>query len=372
MATIRDVAKMAGVSTSTVSNVINGRGFVEEGLRTRVEEAIGTLNYMPNKAARRLRRQTRPLRPLKVLGLSSMENYTEGIAVMTETVRDAAREYGFKLIEGLCEGDDIQAQNELINGLVDRDVDALICFPADCEGITPSVRLCNMRGIPFIALNRSVLGGEATAVVKSDDYLIGYSLGMYAALSGRLGRILELEYRSSDFNQVDRRRGFHDVVESSPGLDLLERLTMPWSADKNWDEAFGILKETLSRQPSVNVIYCHSDELALLAVKALGSLGRLHPADGPEHVMVLGVDGNHTALEAIRGGYMDATAEQMLARQARRAVKLALQAIGDEPIQQRISVVPTRLIHRGNIGYLNDLWAMGSSQETETRETGVQ
>lgn len=371
MATIRDVARIAEVSVSTVSNVINGRGFVEESLRLRVEEAIGALNYMPNNAARHLRRQPRAQRAIKVLGLSSLEGYTEGTTVMTDIIRTAARESGLQLMEGLCAGDNIDEQNRLIAGLVDREVDALICFPADCEGIEESIRLCNLRNIPFIALNRPVLGGEVAATIKSDDYMAGYSLGLYASLTRREGMILELEYKSADFNQLDRRRGFQDVVEGAPHLELRDRLVVPWSVEKNWDEALGVLVETLARRPEVNIIYCHSDELAALALKSLAKIGRLHPADEPEHCMILGVDGNRSALTAIGSGLMDATAEQMLLHQAQRAVQIALQVIENGPSQQRILVEPTRLVHRGNIDCLKDFWALRAGGETGIRAAGA-
>ncbi len=54
MATIRDVAKLASVSTATVSRVINGNGYVNAETKQRVTEAIEQLDYVPNDVARSL------------------------------------------------------------------------------------------------------------------------------------------------------------------------------------------------------------------------------------------------------------------------------------------------------------------------------
>lgn len=56
--TIRDVAKAAGVSTATVSRVINNRGYVHEKTRKKVLEAVEKLNYRPNEVARSLFKKT--------------------------------------------------------------------------------------------------------------------------------------------------------------------------------------------------------------------------------------------------------------------------------------------------------------------------
>ena len=57
MPTIRDVAKLAGVSTATVSNVINNTKEVRPETRLRVEQAVEVLGFLPNSAARSLARR---------------------------------------------------------------------------------------------------------------------------------------------------------------------------------------------------------------------------------------------------------------------------------------------------------------------------
>ena len=62
MATMKDVARLAGVSTSTVSHVINNDRFVSEAIREKVDAAITSLNYAPSAVARSLKlKQTRTI-----------------------------------------------------------------------------------------------------------------------------------------------------------------------------------------------------------------------------------------------------------------------------------------------------------------------
>ena len=58
MVGMRDVAKKAGVSLSTVSLVVNGNGYVSDDMRERVRKAMQALNYVPNELARNLDRKS--------------------------------------------------------------------------------------------------------------------------------------------------------------------------------------------------------------------------------------------------------------------------------------------------------------------------
>ncbi|MFL7791847.1 MAG: LacI family DNA-binding transcriptional regulator, partial [Anaerolineae bacterium] len=95
MATIRDVAKQAGVAPITVSRVVNNSGYVSEKTRARVEAAIADLGYVPNVLARSLRsRRTDTL----ALILSDISN--PFWTTVARGVEDAASDAGFNVI--LC------------------------------------------------------------------------------------------------------------------------------------------------------------------------------------------------------------------------------------------------------------------------------
>ena len=95
MATIREVAERAGVSTMTVSRVINNSGYTSREARERVEAAIAELGYVPNALARSLRfKQTKTL----ALVLSDITN--PFFTTIARGVEDVANRHGFNVIFG--------------------------------------------------------------------------------------------------------------------------------------------------------------------------------------------------------------------------------------------------------------------------------
>ena len=93
MATLRDVAALAGVSAKTVSNVVNGHDFVKSHTRERVLAAIQELGYQPNLAARNLRTGR-----TGVLGLAVPELKFSYFAELADSVLQIARSRGYAVL----------------------------------------------------------------------------------------------------------------------------------------------------------------------------------------------------------------------------------------------------------------------------------
>src|SRR5689334_21198258 len=93
MSTIREVAKLAGVSTGTVSHVLTGATAVAGHLRSRVLAAVDTLNYSPNRNAQNLR-----TRRLRVLGLAVSEAIIASRPRLITAACDCARRRGYSMV----------------------------------------------------------------------------------------------------------------------------------------------------------------------------------------------------------------------------------------------------------------------------------
>src|SRR5260370_30676530 len=93
MATVHDVARRAGVSTSTVSHVVNRTRFVSDELRERVEAAMRELDYTPNAAARML-----TLKRSHTIGLIVSDIRNPFFASVARSVEDGAHEPGYTLL----------------------------------------------------------------------------------------------------------------------------------------------------------------------------------------------------------------------------------------------------------------------------------
>ena len=120
MATVRDVAKLAGVSPITVSRVINHAGYISEETRQRVEEAIRQLGYVPNTLARSLR-----LRQTNTLALVLTDITNPFWTTVVRGVEDAASDAGFNVI--LCNTDESEVEQEkYLNVLLQKRVDGVL------------------------------------------------------------------------------------------------------------------------------------------------------------------------------------------------------------------------------------------------------
>src|SRR5687767_477208 len=98
MSTIKDIARRAGVSTATVSNVINGTRYVSPELHERVTSAVLELDYRPNAVAKSLRKKR-----TSTIGLIVPDNSNPFFAEVAKGVEDAGYESGVTVI--LCNSD---------------------------------------------------------------------------------------------------------------------------------------------------------------------------------------------------------------------------------------------------------------------------
>lgn len=163
--TMRDVAAAAGVSTATVSRVINQTARVDDARAQRVRKAIEDLNYRPNLIARGLRVQTTSVIALVVADIAS-----PFFTAVCRGVEDTARRYGYSVI--LCDADDdIEKETEYVNVLASQAVAGVIISPeSERTDVGPLVR----NGIAIVALDRKL-------TLKTDSVHSNSRAGAYDA-----------------------------------------------------------------------------------------------------------------------------------------------------------------------------------------------
>jgi len=127
-ARMRDVAKRAGVSLKTVSNVINDYPHVTPTTRARVEAAIAELDYRPNLGARSLRKGQ-----CGVIALAIPDLAVEYFAGLAAAIGRAAKKRGVAVLIEQTDGDDV-AEELALDGLRDRLVDGILLWPSSTAG----------------------------------------------------------------------------------------------------------------------------------------------------------------------------------------------------------------------------------------------
>lgn len=184
MATIKDVAREAGVSVATVSRTFSGTQYVRPEVRERVVAAAEALRYRPNALARSLRVES-----TRTLGLVIPNVGNPFFTTMARAVEDAAREMGYSLMIGNTD-EDPGKESEYLNVLMEKRVDGLIVSPA--RTISGPLEEIALSGVPLVFLDRYVEGIDAP-VVRADgrkavdslvEHLVDLGHERFAIISG--------------------------------------------------------------------------------------------------------------------------------------------------------------------------------------------
>ena len=165
MNSMKDVAKLAGVSTSTVSRVINKSIPVDENTTRNVQEAVRKLNYKPNLLAKGLR-----LRSGRLIGLIVPEFVPlHAFADIIKYVEERAAQHDFNLILG-NHHDNPDIEERLIDNLIRRSVDGIIFSRVSDESRV--LKILHKKNIPIVVIDRA-LEDESVPSVVLDNYRAG-------------------------------------------------------------------------------------------------------------------------------------------------------------------------------------------------------
>ncbi|WP_433266834.1 LacI family DNA-binding transcriptional regulator [Actinosynnema sp. CS-041913] len=159
MTTIKDVAQHAGVSTATVSRVLNGHAAPTPETRTRVLAAVDELGYRPNALARSLRTTA-----TTTLGLVISDLVNPFFAEIARAVEEEARAHGYCVIVANAD-ESADQQATYVRNLLDRRVDGLLVCPATDDPTW--VAEVEANGVPLVLLDRTVRGATCP-VVRAD------------------------------------------------------------------------------------------------------------------------------------------------------------------------------------------------------------
>lgn len=275
--TMKDIARAAGVSVKTVSNVVNGYEHVTQQVRARVELAIKQLDYRPNIAARNLRRGRSGLIALAIPSLVN-PYYAELAQLLVETAERARLTV---LVD--CTGGDRDRERRVIDGFSTHLVDGLILCPhaataADVRqrrASTPLV-LLNERRLQVadsIAVDSRAVGQAATGHLIDIGRRRIAAIGMETRSQGPLPRRLRLE-------------GYRQSLQTA-GIPFDPELVVAAAQRENEEEEGArAVAELRARRPDVDAVFCFNDRLALAVMQQLLADG----ARVPEDVAVIGVD----------------------------------------------------------------------------------
>ena len=228
--------------------------------------------------------------------------------------RTTAEELGYRANVSSHVGDTNTESNQVDTAITNQ-AKAIILDPANADGSIGAVRRAVDAGIPVFIVNAEInQQGLAKAQFVSNNAQ-GAALGAQQWIEsiGDGARYVELKGAPSDNNAATRSNGYETVLSQYPDL------TKVGEDVANWDRTQGYnrMQNMLQANPDIQGVISGNDEMALGAIAALKSSGRL------DDVVVGGFDGSPDAVDAVKAGDMAYTVLQPVAIFAEEAVRVA-------------------------------------------------
>lgn len=277
-ATIDDVARMAGVSKSTVSAVLNGSGAISESTRSRVSGIIEQLNYRPSSHARR-----RSVRQNRSIGLMIRESDNPFYSRVIDGIRSVAWPKGYTVLVVSSEGS-YDAERKAVRLLQEQGVDGLLLYPV----LTRDVDLSHLfelkrQNFPFILLE-SIWGLQAS-LVDVDNVAASRKVHEYLLSLGHR-RIVHFAGPAYSMHGKERVDGVYRAFSESHFV-VPENAIVP--VGSHLDDGYRVGLEyfgSLEPESRPTAVTCFNDMVAIGLCRALKELGLVVPGD----VSVIGFD----------------------------------------------------------------------------------
>ncbi len=332
MTTIYDVAKAAGVSSMTVSRVINGEKNVREATRDKVNEAIAALSYKPNPAARSLASAD----AVRV-GLLYSNPSAAYLSEFLVGGLDQCAASNIQLVVEKCEPGRDEA--DVARHLLATGVDGIILPPPLCDAAVV-LDVVIAAGVPAVAVASGAPRAEIAAV-SIDDFEAARVMTAHLIAAGhrRIGFIIGHPNQTASARRLEGHRAAltEAGIEHDPGLIVQGYFTYRSGLDA---------AELLIAGPRPTAIFASNDDMAAASV----AVAHRHRLDVPRDLAVVGFD--DTALATTIWPELT-TIRQPIADMSRAAVDLLAEEIrsrrsGEAPRHRQI-VLDFALIERGSV-----------------------
>ena len=331
---IKELAKRVGVSSATVSRVLNNSGYVKEETRKRVLEAVEEYNYVPNAIAR---------------NLSINDNPSIGVIIP-----DIENEFFFKAISGISEiadtyrynivyfgtNETLSKEHEFLDVAISQRLKGVIIAPvSQLDTITKdSLLKLEKSGIPVVLIDRDIRGARFDGVFV-DNFGGAYD-GVDVLIRNGHRKIAVIAGQSTSKPGKERLQGYRQAMEDA-GIPVQEEYIA--YGDFKSEKAYESTKYLLGLKNPPTAIFSSNNESTLGCLKYLTERG-IVPG---QEIALLGFDDIET-LKVI--DYKLSVVERDARKQGMEAMKLLMECFTDSKNRQRGKriLVPYQIILRGS------------------------
>ncbi|MBD1566432.1 substrate-binding domain-containing protein [Vibrio sp. S12_S33] len=334
MATMKDIARLAGVSTSTVSHVINKSRFVSEDIAERVNKAAQDLNYAPSALARSLK-----MNRTRTIGMLVTTSTNPFFGEVVKGVERSCYHKGYNLILCNTEGDN-ERMKASINTLLQKRVDGLLLMCSTLEGERievfdryPDIPVVVMDWGPMLFASDKIQDNSLSGGYIATNYLIECGHKEIGCITGPLIR-----------HQAQMRyEGYKRAVLES-GLEINPQWIV--ESDFECEGGYEAFNRMLENGPLPSSIFVSNDMMAMGVLNAAYEKGiRI-----PEDVSIMGYDDIHIAR------FMSpalTTVHQPKYRLGKVAVETLLKKLEKETLEPQVVQLDPTLVVRKSVKNLN-------------------
>lgn len=320
MAGIEDVAKLAGVSTATVSRALSGKDVVSEKSKAKVEAAALELGYIASHSAYTL--ATGRNRNIGVV-MPYVDRWFFSSAL--EAIESTLIEHGYDLTLYNMSGGSLQRHKIFNDFLLRKRVDAVIALAVHPDA--DELEQLNKMKKPILAIGGQVYGARSLSMNDFEagklatEHLLSLGHTRIANISGSMSS-------DREFNQADKRR--EGYLEAMIVAGLEAKKSWLASSDYTAQGAYTLAKQMLGDPKNApTAIFCNSDEMGFGAMMAARDLGLRVPED----ISIIGID-NHDMADL----FGMTTIDQRVREQGAEAARLILEVLNDPALESHVNV----------------------------------
>ncbi|WP_159564378.1 substrate-binding domain-containing protein [Streptococcus halichoeri] len=236
--------------------------------------------------------------------------------------------------------DDAARQADDIQNFISQNVDAILINPVDSKAVVSAIKSANNANIPVILIDRGSEGGQVLTTVASDNVAAGKMAAAYIVKTrGQQAKTFELSGVPGASATVDRGKGFKTVAQT--------KLSVLSSQSANFDraKALNTAQNMIQGNKAVAAIFAQNDEMALGAAQAVKSAGL-------KDVLIVGIDGQPDAHDAIKKGDLSATIAQQPAKMGEIAIQAAIDHYQGKKVAKK-TISPIYLVTKDNVDQYN-------------------
>jgi len=267
-ATLRDVAALAGVHTSTVSRVLRGKENlpIASETRKRIQDAAKKLNYQPDQTARALR-----LKKSNTIGLIIPDISNSFFAEIARAIEAESYQAGYTLV--VCNtNEDQEKEIRFVNNLVSRGIDGLIIAPV--QDTDRHIRELKNRKFPFVLIDRRFEDLETNFVIGDNEEAAFNAMCYLNQLGHR--RIGFLSGRQNIYTIRKRLDGYKRAVTQ---FSLCNGADLVCGESFTFESGYAAMQKLLDLPNPPTALLLSGNTISIGAIKAILDRGLLIPDD---------------------------------------------------------------------------------------------